>query len=389
MFLGGGELDGNGMTVDWLNFAGSVALLITANGCVARKAGTSGKPADTATLPTAATVRPTTKPPVALSNVRFVGRVAYTPGGHAQYAWSGAGFVVRFRGRGLVLQMDDPGNHHTVVLDGEQRPKLVTQRGQQRYIVADELNSGEHQLEVYRRTEALFGMTTLLGVEALNGELLAPKDVPRRHIEVIGDSISCGYGIEGLDARCRFSAETENHYLTYGARLARRFGATLSTVAWSGRGVVKNYNGESGELMPALYKRTLPEQAETRQSHITPADLVIVNLGTNDFSTEPDPTEEAFTGAYCDLLAEVRRRSPNAYILTTIGPMLGAPDLNRAERDILEAVKRRKRSGDTRIGYHKLRAGNDQPGCDGHPSVRTQAIMEQELSEPVARALRW
>jgi lysophospholipase L1-like esterase len=375
-------------------------LLIAANGCVAQKMadpGTAATPAastnrmaPTGPVPPSNRIAPTAAvPPFDFSRVAFVGRVAFAPSGQAQYAWSGAGFALRFRGRGLALDMNDPGNHHTVVLDGTLRPKLVTQRDQHKYTIVDNLEAGEHQVELYRRTEALFGVTTLISIEVIDGELLAPKDSPRRHIEVVGDSITCGYGDEGSDATCRFSAETENHYLTYGARLARHFGATLSTVAWSGRGVVKNYDGESADLMPVLYKRTLPEQPETRQNRRAPADLVIINLGTNDFSTEPDPAEATFVEAYFELLAEVRRQSPNAYVLTTIGPMLGAQDLERAERGILEAVKRRTLAGDQRVGYHKMRTTNDKPGCDWHPSIRTHELMEQELVEPVARALGW
>jgi len=367
---------------------GILMVLMVASGCAKGKA-MAPETAGAGSVPRVSKALLTTATPAAFSKVRFVGRVAFTQSGQAQYAWSGAGFVVRFRGHGLALQMDDSGNQHTIVVDGAVRPKLVTQDGRRRYVIADHLKWGEHQVELYRRTEAMFGVTALVALEVLGGELVAPQQMPQRHIEIVGDSITCGYGDEGSYPQCRFSADTENHYLAYGAHLARHFGATLSTVAWSGRGVVQNYHAMPGDLMPVLYKRILPERDDALQSSPVPADLVIINLGTNDFNSEPDPADEKFISGYLELLAEVRRLSPSAYVLTTIGPMLGDDDLERAERCIIEAVKRRNLSGDQRIGYHKLRATNDQPGCDWHPSVRTHEIMAQELAEPVARALGW
>lgn len=327
-------------------------------------------------------------PPSPLSKVQFLGRVAFTPSGQAQYAWSGAGLRVRFSGRGLVVQMDDAGRYHTVVVDGALRPRLETQKGVRRYTLVNDLAPGEHVVELYRRTEAFVGMTTVIAIDVVNGQLL---DMPnnRRHVEVIGDSISCGYGNEGADTSCHFSPETENHYLTYGALLARHFDAQLSTTAWSGRGVVKNYNGEPGEFMPDLYKRILPERPEVTKGLRPPADLVIVNLGTNDFSTEPDPSEQAFVAGYAGLLGQIRSQSPNAYILTTIGPMLGGADLERAEKYIREAVARRVRAGDSRVAYHKMRTPNDAPACDWHPSLKTHELIAEEIEAPIAKVLKW
>jgi lysophospholipase L1-like esterase len=324
-----------------------------------------------------------------LSGLQLVGRVALMPSGQVQYAWPGTGFRVRFSGRGLRVQMDDSGRYHTVVVDGELRPRLATQPGSQRYTLADHLAPGEHMVELYRRTEALVGSTTVIAVEAIDGQVLDTPSNQTRHVEVVGDSISCGYGNEGTQPSCHFSPETENHYLTYGALLARHFGAQLSTIAWSGRGVVKNYDGEPGDPMPELYKRILPERPEVTNGLRPPSDLVVLNLGTNDFNTEPDPPEVTFVTAYVELLSEVRRQSPSAQILTTIGPMLLGADLERAERAIRQAVKLRVQAGDTRVTYHKLATVNDEPGCDWHPSLKTHERMARELEKPIARALNW
>ena len=81
-----------------------------------------------------------------------------------------------------------------------------------------------------------------------------------RRLEVIGDSISAGYGNEGTYP-CQFTSATENQYLSYEALAARALNAELYTEAWSGIGMLHNYDGGTTDVMPDRYPRTLPERA--------------------------------------------------------------------------------------------------------------------------------
>jgi lysophospholipase L1-like esterase len=320
---------------------------------------------------------------------RFVGRVEREPSGQVKYAWSGTGFVANFRGTGATVLLADDKNEHQVIVDGKILDKVVTRRKTTRYPLVSGLPSGDHQIELYRRTEALFGNTTFLGLEIEGGALIAEDSKPRRRIELIGDSISCGYGNLGDSVNCGFSADTENHYESYGATLARTFNAEISTVAWSGRGIVRNFNGEIGEKMGALYDRVLPSESSSKWSADVPYDVVIINLGTNDFSTDPDPSEEEFATAYGTLLEKVRKNSPRSFVLCTIGPMLGGDDLEKAERSIRLAVERRRNAGDLRVLAYRMKTTNDDPGCDWHPSVPTHQRIADELAVPIRAAMNW
>jgi len=312
--------------------------------------------------------------------VQGVGRVERSSELGLRYAWSGAGFRLAFSGSSLTLKLRDQ-NHHTVLLDGQPQPVLVTTREREEYVVAQGLDVRPHQLEVRRRTEASFGPTELLGVTVGGGQLLPVAAGPSRRIEVLGDSISCGYGNEGKDTSCPFSAATENHDRAYGAVLGRLLEAEVSTVAWSGRGVMKNYGGGAGELMPVLFERTLPEEPESRWSFAEhPVDAVVINLGTNDFSTEPDPDPAEFGARYLEFLERIRRAYPEALILCTVGPMLSGTDLEKAEGAIQTAVAARAEGGDRRVHFHAMKTENRAPGCDWHPSVATHEAMGRELA---------
>lgn len=323
------------------------------------------------------------------TSIHFVGRVAQLADGRSEYAWPGTGLIARFNGTGVAIRLADNRNEHQAVLDGRLLDKLVTRSTMTRYVLASHLPAGEHRLEIYRRTEASIGVTHFNGIEIEGGRLLDADTTIRRRIELVGDSISCGYGNEGPNAECHFSPNTENHYLSYGAILARTLNAELSTIAWSGRGVVKNYAGSPGDKLGALYERTLPASVASQWIESQPHDAVIVNVGTNDYSTEPDPDEAIFERGYVDLLERIRRHNPQAMILCTIGPMLLDADLERAEAGIAKAVSLRHAAGDQRVQFHRMRTRNLQPGCDWHPGLETHRRMAEEIAEPLRLALGW
>jgi lysophospholipase L1-like esterase len=281
--------------------------------------------------------------------------------------------------------------HYTVVVDGEVSDELVTTSGERTYIVVEDLEPGEHTVEVDRQGEASFGATLLWAVEPIDGNLLDPPKAPERRIEILGDSITCGYGNEGESTSCSFSAETENHYLSYGAILARGFDAELSTVAWSGKGVVVNYGGDMGTTLPEMLERAVPQSSTSvwDYSLVAPPDLVLINLGTNDFSTDNDPELAEFVSVYLDMLNGIRARYPDAFIVCTVGPLLNGRDRTMALMGISEAVASTNDAGDDAVVAVEIGSSNPSPGCDWHPSLATHEAMAEELSAPIAEYLDW
>jgi hypothetical protein len=317
---------------------------------------------------------------------RWIGRVDTRDPDRARFGWSGAGVILRFDGTGARVTLNEAGSFFTVVVDGEEGPRLEVSGGERSYDLATGLAPGVHTVELYRRTEGFFNPSELSNIE-VDGELLGVPD-PGRSIEIVGDSITCGYGNEGPDKSCPFTADTENHFETYGAIAARALGAEISTVAWSGKGVVANYGGDRTEPMPELYDRTIPTE-DGDYSFPRSADVVIINLGTNDFSTDGDPSEAEFVGAYTAFLAHIRDRHPDALILSTIAPILGGDDCDRGSAYIASAIASRAGAGDTRVRWIDLGAEPIGWGCDYHPSVATHRAMADRLVPILREALGW
>merc|ERR1712137_868828 len=98
----------------------------------------------------------------------------------------------------------------------------------------------------------------------------------------------------------------------WGSYLASSLSAELSVVAWSGKGLLRNYGEKSTTSsmpMPAYYKATLPTDLDKAWdfSSFVPGG-VIINLGTNDFASGQDayyPTADAFVDAYVKFAEEI------------------------------------------------------------------------------------
>src|SRR6185295_687477 len=120
-------------------------------------------------------------------------------------------------------------------VDGQPASVIVADPAKTVYAAATGLPDKEHTLELFKRTEPLVGTTQFLGLQIPKGKLLPLPARAKRRIEIVGDSISCGYGNESANQNEHFEPKTENNYLAYGAVAARAVGAEYVSVAWSGK----------------------------------------------------------------------------------------------------------------------------------------------------------
>jgi len=338
--------------------------------------GDSVAPDDTATLETSGDAG--VDAPVAPPSVRLVGRFTTKN----EFAWSGSQMIARFDGTGARVKLTAAANEHfQIVVDGKPTSVLKPSSGSMTYTVATGLPPGVHEVVVWRRTEAFFGTATYEGFE-LDGTLLSPTPVDRR-IETIGDSITCGYGDEGTSASCPFSADTENHFLTYGAIAARALKADVVATCWSGLGMYRNYDAATTGTMPERYPRTLPQTSGSTWdfSRYVPQ-VVVINLGTNDFA-KGDPGAP-YQNAYLTFVRQVRKNHPSAHLLAII-PVTGA------KKYIDAVVATLSGEGDKNVSSLTLSAvtSADGWGCDYHPTVITHARWGKELETAIRARTGW
>lgn len=330
----------------------------------------------------------------------FSGRFEERPGGGHRFAWSGSSITVAFSGTSLAVELTETGqNRYLVLLDGEQQRIVMPEPGRSLVQLVADVPMKPHVLTLYKLTEPLLGESEFHRfVVSNNGSWLLPPAPRERRMQIIGDSISTGYGNEGVGPDCAFSARTQNHYVSYGAIAARDLEADLVTLAWSGRGVFSNRGSKTElETISDLWERTLPGRADSKWSYNERApDAVIINLGSNDFAPEVADSSP-FAGAYERLLNAVRTRYPAAHLFAAVGPLLrdSAPprrcELSTVREILVGIVAGRRAEGDTKVYFleHEPTRPEEGWGCDYHPSVRTHARMAQELECALRRELGW
>ncbi len=205
-------------------------------------------------------------------------------------------------------------------------------------------------------------------------------------IEFIGDSITCGYGVEG-SLEIPFTTQTERCDKAYAWLTAKSLGAEFNLVSWSGIGIISHYIDPSINIpdnnwvMPALWPytdkalsiRLSKEPVIWNENNFSP-DVVVIYLGTNDQSYVRDIEERrvAFVGGYRQFLEAVHRRSPNAKILCCLGTM--GQMLCKSVEEAAEKFSRVFPS--VKIKTVTLPDHADSPddglGTDWHPSPVTQ-----------------
>lgn len=215
------------------------------------------------------------------------------------------------------------------------------------------------------------------------------------NIEFIGDSITCAYGVEAENQNISYSTSTENFMKSYAYLTAQKLGADYSAVCYSGYGIISGYTSEdkpnTDSLVPNCYEKvganaTYSQDWDFKNNQ---NDVVVINLGTNDFSYVSKDVEAhsaAFTEGYLSFLAQVRAANPDAYLICTMGTMGG----DEVYALIEEAVKTYQQdSGDENIlSYHSTtHNGSNGYGADWHPSEVTQQLSAYVLADKICEAL--
>jgi lysophospholipase L1-like esterase len=320
--------------------------------------------------------------------LHFVGRFDTSDPKGPRFAWPASAIYTRFSGTGAKLALHDTGtNFFDVSIDGAPPVLVKTSSASDSYAIASGLPDGEHAVAIVRRTESFVGIAQFLGVTSNEGRPLVPTPAPfPRTIEVIGDSITCGYGVLGASATCSFSDDTEDEELAYGALAAKALGAAHTAIAYSGIGVYRNYGGDTTNTMQDRWKRTFADDAASTWDFRLVPDVVVVNLGTNDYA-KGDPGQP-FQDAYLAFLKAIRAKYPNAPILGALSPMLSGASRSAARTAIQAAIGA---AADPKATYFEFdeQSAADGYGCDYHPSQVTQKKMSDKLVPAIKSAAGW
>lgn len=253
-------------------------------------------------------------------------------------------------------------------------------------------------VKVIKLSEANNGSIGIANIIATSSKDIAITPVPKKNltIEFIGDSITCGYGVESKNEFEQFSTKTENFMKSYAYLTANTLNADYYTCCYSGHGIVSGYTGDGQKnlycLVPPYYEivSSQDEYKTTQWSfEKNPVDLILINLGTNDDSYlkfDYENRSSDFIQLYIDFLKSVRSKNPNAKIICTMGLMGGYKTYEYIQQAINIYISK---TNDDNIFCFRL---DDQDSINGyganwHPSIKTQELCSRVVIEKIREIL--
>lgn len=320
----------------------------------------------------------------------------------ALHSYPGVRFAVTVEADSVVAELtdmcqiaEDTTYHHNtyaVIIDGEVRGKIILQKDKHQYTIAEKLSKGKHTIELVKLTESLVGQVIFHRFILFGNAKTEKPAAPSRTIEFIGNSITCGYGIESTTGTDGFSYLTENAYTAYAMQAARRLSAEPVLVSFSGKGIYRNWADTVfyQETMLELYPRVTPQRPDLLWDFDkNRPDAVVVSLGTNDFSPPLGAVRELFVPRYLQLLRTIRNNyGTSVPIICLNGPLLAPEQRAKVETWIGECLRE---LADPKSYYLSLSVCNpaDGWGADGHPSQKTADRNAAELSSFMKTILGW
>lgn len=327
--------------------------------------------------------------------IEYTGRIDFKDPLAPAFSYSGVSVRAAFQGKSISVKLRDDGsqNFYNVIIDHAVVARLQTIAGIQTYAISTTLADTIHEIELYKLTEQSFGKTRFLGFVVEEGKSLAELSHKReRLIEFIGNSITCGYGNEGVNGG-KFGPATENHYLTYAGFTSRAFNARHLAVCKSGIGIYRNYNGPvtgSTDCMPPYYERIFLYDAAPLYSFTQKPDLICIDLGTNDFSTGKGDSA-LYVSRYLQFIQTLQLKNQGADILCLLGPMLGGTDLARVRRYLTFVADSATRRNQGKVYFFEMSAqsGSLGIGIDYHPTVAQHLKNSGELVGYISKLKGW
>ena len=236
----------------------------------------------------------------------------------------------------------------------------------------------EVKIRIILLSEAICGNIGIKDIYAYsyqdNEEIINPTEKKKHLIEFIGDSITCGFGIESKASYEFFDTSTQNFEKTYAYIASKLLDFDYSTVCYSGCGIIT-----PGSKMPQKYTKVnvyIGDLEWDFTKNETKPDIIVINLGTNDKDFALSFKEGTYPYDYANFLKLVRNKNPDAIIICIYG-MMGGHELFYLIMEGIESLK-----DDKIYGYlFPEQKGEDGMGAQLHPNEISNKKWGKQLAE--------
>lgn len=322
-------------------------------------------------------------------------------GSGAEFSFNGTKATVTIEGDDNAASADKDNQARVAIyLNGERVVDEMITRPSQKFEVLNTDTAQDCTVSIVKLSETAMSTVGISEIAVESDEGIQPTPAKDLFIEFIGDSITCGYGVDDEDKEHKFSTSTEDVTKAYAYKTAKALDADYSMVSISGYGIISGYSDGtkkvSSQTLPRYYKKlgfSYGSYKEQRPMEIdwdfgsyTP-DLIVINLGTNDDSYTQNDTEkqQEYCDSYVEFLKTVRENNPDSKILCTLGVMGDRlfPMVEKAVSTYSEET------GDKNISTMKFDPQDPADGyaADWHPTAATHDKAAAKLTEEIKSLL--
>lgn len=333
-------------------------------------------------------------------------RVLSLSGSGVEFKYTGTKLTVTFYGDSTTITDDNvpqPWRDQArvaVIVDGITQLDTVIKKPKETFEVCgldESIPAAGHVVRILKLSEPRMSTAGLGEIRILAQGPAEPTPLKDKYIEFIGDSITCGYGVDVPNELHPFSTGTENVTKSFSYRTATKLDADFSMVSYSGHGLTSGYTPDPN--VPKLEELIQPYYDIFSYSYNTfrglkmedrkwdfaserKPDIIVINLGTNDDSyvQQDEAKRQAFGKAYVSFLEKVHSLNPFSKIVVAFGLMGDA--LFETEKEAVENFK--KNSGFEDVYAMRLTPQDPEAngyGADWHPSPASHEVAAKELTK--------
>lgn len=339
--------------------------------------------------------------PVTEQYVRLTGRTAMNGGirwmihsaSKAEFILTGTKASVTITGDGTAASADEAAYaRFAVYIDGVRTMDRLVTKAEETVEVFSSEQEREVTVSVIKLSEAPLSVFGIRRIDVTASKDIRPVPEKGLKIEFIGDSITCGYGVDDEDPEHHFITATEDATRTYAWKTANALNADCSCVCYSGHGIISGYIETGGKLLshlvPPVYEHIGKSYGSADGfvdvdqpwdfSRFVP-DFIVINLGTNDDSYTldyPDRRED-YTASYAEFLKTVRKNNPRAHIVASLGVM--GDRLFPCVQDAVFRYQQETGDGSITTLHYPPQDGSTGYVADWHPTEATQEIAARVL----------
>lgn len=321
---------------------------------------------------------------------QYTGRIDFSDPKLPRYWYPGVYVRARFGGTQCTVVIQDEmagGSKHNylqLVIDDTIQYRVKLKGKRDTIEIAKGLKNKPHTITICKNTETNIGYIEFAGIFC--DKLLPPPTRPKKSIEFIGNSITCGTGSDVSRVPCGKGVWEDQHnaYLSYGPLTARNLKAQWQLTSYSGIGLIHSCCNIPF-AMPQVYDKVMP----ARDSIVWDfkeynADVVTVCLGQNDGIQD----SATFCSAYVQFVKKIRNHYPEARIVLLSSPMADQKLLTVLKNYITAVVTHINNEGDKKISsYFFSKSFNS--GCDAHPDLAEHKLIAGELTAYLKRIMKW